>query len=404
MKSRLLSSFFVVALLSPLAAWPQMSVSITMQPPPLPVYVQPPVPGDGYIWTPGYWAWSPSDGDYFWIPGTWVRAPRPGYLWTPGYWGFYGNAYRWNVGYWGSQVGFYGGINYGYGYGGSGYQGGRWDRGSFQYNESVTNVNRTVVHNVYNTRVENNYKVPRVSYNGGPQGITARPTATERQVQTGSHMAPMPDQVQHERAAMAAPEQRASMNHGTPPLAATPRLEAPNAAQRQAPPAAQRPTPAPARAESPQKSQPPAVNSQPAARQAAPPQAHAQPATQQVQQAAKPERPAQAQPKPEQRAQPQAAQPRPEQRAQPQPTQPKPEQRAQAQPAQPKPAQPKPEQRAQPQAAQRAQPQQAQPQQAQPKAEARAQPQPAQPKPQADRPQPQAKAEPRGQQRQNDER
>jgi hypothetical protein len=31
-----------------------VSVSITVAPPALPVYVQPPCPGDGYMWTPGY--------------------------------------------------------------------------------------------------------------------------------------------------------------------------------------------------------------------------------------------------------------------------------------------------------------------------------------------------------------
>jgi hypothetical protein len=43
--------------------------------PELPVYEQPICPGDGYIWTPGYWAW---DGEYYWVPGTWVMAPKSG--------------------------------------------------------------------------------------------------------------------------------------------------------------------------------------------------------------------------------------------------------------------------------------------------------------------------------------
>jgi len=88
MKSPLALPALTLALLAPWTAWPQVSLSINIGPPPLPVYVQPPVPGEGYLWTPGYWGWSPSDGDYYWVPGTWVLAPRPGYLWTPGYWGF----------------------------------------------------------------------------------------------------------------------------------------------------------------------------------------------------------------------------------------------------------------------------------------------------------------------------
>jgi hypothetical protein len=68
-------------------------------------------PGDGYIWTPGYWAW---DGEYYWVPGTWVMAPEAGYLWTPGYWGWAGDAFMFNEGYWGLSVGFYGGIACGF--------------------------------------------------------------------------------------------------------------------------------------------------------------------------------------------------------------------------------------------------------------------------------------------------
>ena len=53
------------------------------------------------------------------------------------------NAYAWNGGYWGPHVGFYGGVNYGFGYGGADYQGGYWRNGAFNYNRSVNNVNVT---------------------------------------------------------------------------------------------------------------------------------------------------------------------------------------------------------------------------------------------------------------------
>src|SRR6266436_4850880 len=66
------------------AASAQVAISVTIAPPELPVYEQPICPGDGYIWTPGYWAWDGDDEDYYWVPGTWVIAPRIGYLWTPG--------------------------------------------------------------------------------------------------------------------------------------------------------------------------------------------------------------------------------------------------------------------------------------------------------------------------------
>jgi len=35
----------------------QISIRVGFAPPELPVYEQPPCPGDDYIWTPGYWAW-----------------------------------------------------------------------------------------------------------------------------------------------------------------------------------------------------------------------------------------------------------------------------------------------------------------------------------------------------------
>ena len=130
----------------------------TVGPPELPAYEQPICPGDGYIWTPGYWAW---DGEYYWVPGTWVMAPEAGYLWTPGYWGWAGDAFMFNEGYWGLSVGFYGGIDYGFGYFGNGYEGGRWENGHFFYNTAVNRVDANAIHNVYNTRV--NERVNRVS-------------------------------------------------------------------------------------------------------------------------------------------------------------------------------------------------------------------------------------------------
>src|SRR6516165_4508582 len=155
-----------------------VGLSITVAPPVLPVYTQPPIPGPGYLWTPGYRAYGPEG--YYWVPGTWVLPPSVGLLWTPGYWGFVGGAYVFNAGYWGPHVGFYGGVNYGFGYGGAGFAGGRWVGNSFAYNQSVTNVNVTVVHNTYNETVVNNVAVNRVSYNGGSGGLTATPTTQER--------------------------------------------------------------------------------------------------------------------------------------------------------------------------------------------------------------------------------
>src|SRR3984893_5048541 len=155
----------LVLLAIPAASQAQIAVGVSIRvgPPALPVYVQPVCPAPGYIWTPGYWAYGP-DG-YYWVPGTWVMAPAVGVLWTPGYWGWGGGVYLWHAGYWGPHVGFYGGINYGFGYGGVGFAGGEWRGGVFNYNRSVTNVNTTVITNVYNKTVivNNNH----VAFNGG---------------------------------------------------------------------------------------------------------------------------------------------------------------------------------------------------------------------------------------------
>src|SRR6267142_496308 len=147
--------FTLVVLAASTALSAQVRISVEFGPPALPVYEQPLCPGDGYIWTPGYWAWDDDVEDYYWVPGTWIRAPRVGYLWTPAWWGWGGEGYIFHEGYWGPQIGFYGGVNYGFGYFGEGYEGGRWDNGRFFYNRAVNNVNVTNIHNVYNTTVVN---------------------------------------------------------------------------------------------------------------------------------------------------------------------------------------------------------------------------------------------------------
>jgi WXXGXW repeat (2 copies) len=208
----------------PAASFAQISVGIAVRiaPPVLPVYEQPLCPGEGYIWTPGYWAYG--DDDYYWVPGTWVMAPRVGVLWTPGYWGWGDGGYFWHGGYWGPHVGFYGGVNYGFGYVGVGYLGGRWEGGHFAYNRTVNNVNVTVIHNTYNTRITNNYNnSTRVSYNGGNGGVRAQETAQERQAGREQHIQATSVQAQHEHAARSDRSQFASVNHGRPNVAATPK-------------------------------------------------------------------------------------------------------------------------------------------------------------------------------------
>jgi len=215
--------FAIVLLCISAAAFAQIGVMITIAPPPLPVYEQPICPGDGYLWTPGYWAYGDDFDDYYWVPGTWVMAPEVGFLWTPAYWGWSGDRFVFYEGYWGPQIGFYGGINYGFGYFGEGYEGGRWDNGHFFYNRSVNNVNVTEIHNVYNTTVVKNTNVNHVSYNGGNGGIAARPTPQQEAAAKERHIPPVAAQTQHAQAARTDPQQRASVNMGKPAVAATPK-------------------------------------------------------------------------------------------------------------------------------------------------------------------------------------
>ena len=202
---------------------PSADVALTAPepPPPLPDYEQPPCPDEGYIWTPGYWHWSPAG--YYWVPGTWVQPPAVGLLWTPGYWGFVGGVYGWHGGYWGPHVGYYGGVNYGFGYVGVGFVGGRWEGNRFAYNTAVNNVNTTVIHNTYNTTVVNNITVNKVSYNGGPGGVGVQPTAQERAYEHESHVPPTAVQTTHVQQASSNPALFAKANGGHPAIAATAR-------------------------------------------------------------------------------------------------------------------------------------------------------------------------------------
>jgi hypothetical protein len=198
-------------------------ISVGFAPPVLPVYVQPPCPQDGWMWTPGYWAYG--DDGYYWVPGTWVPAPYVGALWTPGYWGWGGGLYVWHPGYWGPHVGYYGGVNYGFGYMGIGFVGGVWAGGAFRYNLAVMRVNTTVIHNTYvdNTIVRNNTIVNdrHVAYSGGPGGINHPPTPEENRYSHEQHTAPTSYQMHQESAARSNVNNYASHNGGHPSNVAT---------------------------------------------------------------------------------------------------------------------------------------------------------------------------------------
>jgi hypothetical protein len=146
-----------------------------------------------------------------------------GLLWTPGYWGWVDGVYIWHAGYWGPHVGFYGGVNYGFGYGGVGFVGGEWRGRELYYNRSVTNITNTRITNVYTRRVDNNVTVGHTSFNGGPGGIAARPDAREFAAEHERHIAPLQAQLEHRTMAARDNGLRASVNGGRPAIAATER-------------------------------------------------------------------------------------------------------------------------------------------------------------------------------------
>jgi WXXGXW repeat (2 copies) len=215
---KLRSLVFAAFLALPFAtSFAQGEFSVGWAPPPLPVVVQPACPVAGYIWTPGYWGWDNYYNDYYWVPGVWVPPPRVGLLWTPGWWGWRNGAYAFNQGYWGPTVGFYGGINYGYGYTGNGYWGGRWSGNTFQYNTAVTHVNKTVTNNTYvNNSFTKNVNASRTSFNGGNGGIKAEPNAEQRAAMANKKEGPTSQQLERQKLASKDQNLRASVNKGKP--------------------------------------------------------------------------------------------------------------------------------------------------------------------------------------------
>lgn len=195
-------------------------ISVGFAPPPLLVYQQPLCPEPGWMWVPGYWAYG-EDG-YYWVPGTWVPAPYEGALWTPGYWGWNTGFYIWHPGYWGRQVGYYGGINYGFGYFGIGFVGGRWHQNRFMYNTAVMRVDRSFIRDTYIDRraIERNTirNERRVAYNGGPGGIRHNPTAQDRITDREQRMGRTALQNEHVNAAMHDRTAYYRNNQGRPPV------------------------------------------------------------------------------------------------------------------------------------------------------------------------------------------
>jgi hypothetical protein len=199
------------------------TVSASDPPPLLPTEdTQPAALADNYLWTPGYWYYDFEKSDYYWVPGAWVVPPYAGLLWTPPYWGYDGARYQWHAGYWSTSVGFYGGIDYGFGYVGSGYDRSR----------------------------ENISSVHRVSYNGGPHGVQTTPVPLE--LVANRERRPASDvQMNLARSAKKNPEQHFKVNHGRPLIVAVAKPPAPGPQPSPTPTPRPRPSPQPSPAPTP---------------------------------------------------------------------------------------------------------------------------------------------------------
>lgn len=211
---------FLVLVLSlvPVSSYAGVFISVGFAPPVLPVYVQPPCPEPGLMWTPGYWAYG--DDGYYWVPGAWVPAPYIGALWTPPYWGWDSGLYMFHPGYWGPQVGYYGGVNYGFGYLGVGFVGGMWRGRDFYYNRAAWRVDDRRIHDYYEDRRDWDrhwvQRDSRISYSGGSGGIRHEPDQRERMAMRDAHIERTSFQEQHQRAAMNNRNAYARFNGGRP--------------------------------------------------------------------------------------------------------------------------------------------------------------------------------------------
>ena len=97
MKSKWLLGFVVASALSA-PAFGQIQIYIGTPPPPIRYEAPPPIPGEGFAWTAGFW--EPHGPHYRWVPGRYVRAPYPGAHWTPARYEHGDKGWRMHQGYW----------------------------------------------------------------------------------------------------------------------------------------------------------------------------------------------------------------------------------------------------------------------------------------------------------------
>lgn len=96
-RSRLSATSLLLLSSTLFAAGCVAGVWVPLGPPGDQVEVQGLVPGPGYVWIDGYWAWHDR---WMWQPGRWARPPHPGARWERGRWDHDRRGWRWREGRW----------------------------------------------------------------------------------------------------------------------------------------------------------------------------------------------------------------------------------------------------------------------------------------------------------------
>jgi hypothetical protein len=79
-------------------AFAQVRVYIGGAPPPLRYERRPPPPGQGFLWTDGYWG---NNGrNYNWVPGRWQQPPYAGAYYTHPHYDHYDRGWQMHEGHW----------------------------------------------------------------------------------------------------------------------------------------------------------------------------------------------------------------------------------------------------------------------------------------------------------------
>jgi hypothetical protein len=76
----------------------QIGIYIGRTPPPLRYEVRPAMPGEGYVWTEGYWG--NQGGRYVWRAGAWQRPPYEGGYWSHPHYDHYQQGWQMHEGHW----------------------------------------------------------------------------------------------------------------------------------------------------------------------------------------------------------------------------------------------------------------------------------------------------------------